>query len=159
MDPLTEMLLYAADRAQHLREVVLPALERGKTVLCDRFLDATLAYQGYGRHLGVERILQIHKHFPLDQRPDRTILLDLEPELAVERARGRNLDTGLDQSEGRFEREHLDFHRRVRKGYLELAKAETERFLLLDASGDEDDVERRIWLLLCDLFAPRVSGE
>jgi dTMP kinase len=159
MDPLTEMLLYAADRAQHLREVVLPALERGETVLCDRFLDATLAYQGYGRRLGVARIQEIHKHFPLDQRPDRTLLLDLEPELAIERARGRNLDTGLDESEGRFERERLDFHRRVRQGYLELAKAETERFLLLDASGDEDDVERRIWLLLSDLFAPRVAGE
>jgi len=159
MDPLTEMLLYAADRAQHLREVILPALERGEIVLCDRYLDATLAYQGYGRRLGVERILQIHKHFPLDQRPDRTLLLDLEPELAIERARGRNLDTGLDESEGRFERERLNFHRRVRLGYLELAKAETGRFLLLDASGDEDDVERRIWLLLGDLLAPRVTGE
>ena len=158
MDPLTELLLYAADRAQHLREVVLPALERGDTVLCDRYLDATLAYQGYGRRLGVERILEIHKHYPLDQRPDRTLLLDLDPEQAIDRARDRNLDSGLDDSEGRFERERLAFHRRVRRGYLELASAEPERFLTIDASGQPDDVEERVWLALANSLIAGIDG-
>jgi dTMP kinase len=156
MDPMTELLLYAADRAQHLQEVVLPALGRGEVVLCDRYLDATLAYQGYGRQLGVERILQIHSHFPLDQRPDRTILLDLDPEKAVGRARSRNAGAGLDESEGRFEQERIDFHRRVRGGYLELAATEPERYLLVDASGAEDKVERRVLKGLELLLAGRL---
>jgi dTMP kinase len=157
MDPLTELLLYAADRAQHLHEIVLPALERGDTVLCDRYLDATLAYQGFGRGLGVERIHELHRRFPLDQRPDRTLLLDIDPQRALERARRRDVQAGLDKSEGRFERERLEFHRRVRRGYLELAAAEQERFLVLDGSGDVDEVERRIWLELRDLLSPSLE--
>jgi dTMP kinase len=159
MDPLTEMLLYAADRSQHLQELILPALERGEIVLCDRYLDATLAYQGFGRRLGVERILEIHRHPPLDQRPDRTLLLDLDPESSIDRARSRNLGAGLDESEGRFERERLAFHRRVRQGYLELAAAEPERFILIDASGSAGAVERRIQTALAGLLPAQSEDE
>ncbi len=158
MDPMTELLLYAADRAQHLTEVILPALDRGELVLCDRFLDATLAYQGYGRRLGVQRILEIHSHPPLDRRPHYTILLDLEAATAVERARSRNIGAGLDESEGRFERERLEFHERVRNGYLELAAAEPERFRIIDASGDPDEVESRIWRSMRGILPPEAGG-
>lgn len=154
MDPLAELLLYAADRAQHLREVVIPALERGEMVLCDRFLDATLAYQGYGRRLGVERVLELHRRPPLDMRPHRTVLIDLDPALALERARRRNAGAGLDESEGRFEQERLEFHRRVRDGYRALAAAEPERFRVVDGSGDLDTVEARIVEALEDLLSP-----
>lgn len=158
MDPMTELLLYSADRAQHLTEVILPALERGDLILCDRYLDATLAYQGFGRRLGVERILEIHSHPPLDRRPHYTILLDLEPATAVERARSRNIGSGLDDSEGRFERERLDFHDRVRSGYLQLAAAEPGRFRIVDAAGDADEVEGRVWRVVRELLPPVAGG-
>jgi dTMP kinase len=154
MDPLAELLLYAADRAQHLREVVIPALGRGDLVLCDRYLDATLAYQGYGRRLGVEVVLELHRRPPLDMRPHRTVLIDLDPELALHRARSRNAGAGLDVSEGRFEQERLDFHRRVRDGYRTLATAEPDRFRVIDGSGDEAAVESRIMAALGDLLGP-----
>ena len=158
MDPTTELLLYAADRAQHLIEVIEPALGDGQVVLCDRYLDATLAYQGYGRGLNRDQILALHRHPPLDRRPDRTILLDLDVELALTRARGRNRGLGVDDSEGRFEREHLDFHRRVRQGYLELAAAEPARIRTVDASGNRDVVERRVTSALRDLL-PCLDGD
>jgi dTMP kinase len=158
MDPMTELLLYSADRVQHLTEVILPALDRGELVLCDRYLDATLAYQGFGRRLGVERILEIHSHPPLDRRPHYTILLDLEAGTAVERARSRNIGAGLDESEGRFERERLEFHGRVRRGYLELAAAEPERFRIIDAGGDADEVESRVWRAVRDILPPVAGG-
>jgi dTMP kinase len=158
MDPVTELLLYSADRAQHLTEVILPALERRQLVLCDRYLDATLAYQGYGRGLGVEWILEIHGRPPLDRRPDYTILLDLDAGAAVERARSRNIGSGLDESEGRFERELLDFHDRVRNGYLELAAAEPERFRIIDAAGDADEVESRVWHAVRAILPPVAEG-
>jgi dTMP kinase len=153
MDPATELLLYAADRAQHLVEVVLPALRAGRIVLCDRYLDATLAYQGFARGLGCERVLELHRLPPLDQRPDRTLLLDLDPAAALTRARHRNRDQGTDATEGRFEREQLEFHQRVREGYLELARLEPGRIRVVDAGGDSDQVEQRVGRALHDLSA------
>jgi len=152
---LTELLLYVTDRAQHLEELVLPALSRGRLVLCDRYLDATLAYQGFGRGLGVERILGFHHEPPLDLRPDRTIVLDLEASIGLGRARERNRVSGLEAAEGRFEDEQLAFHERVRSGYLALAEAEPERFRVVAADGDPDAVERRINDELADLVLPR----
>jgi len=152
MDPLSELLLYATDRTQHLQEVVLPALGQGRLVLCDRFLDATLAYQGYGRQLGVEPILRLHRDPPLDLRPDRTILLDLQVEVALGRARARNRELGLEDAEGRYEDEQLDFHARVRSGYLELAAADPDRFRVIPAAGEIEEVERRIAEALADLI-------
>lgn len=143
--PVAEAMLYAADRAQHLTEVVEPALSRGAVVLSDRFLDASLAYQGYARELGCETILRLHRQPPLDRRPDRTILLDLDPERALARARRRNDARGDGFDEGRFEAESLAFHERVRDGYLLLAEQERDRIRVLDASGPADEVEERVW--------------
>ena len=158
MHSMTELLLYVADRAQHLVEVVQPALERGDIVLCDRSLDATLAYQGYARGLGVECVLELHRRPPLDLRPTRTLLLDMDPATALARARRRNAGEKLDETEGRFERELLDFHRRVRAGYLDLAAAEPARFRVLPGEGEPDQVEERIARALGDLLFPGETG-
>ena len=149
--PMTELLLYAADRAQHLEELIEPALGRGAVVLTDRYLDATLAYQGYGRELGCDLILKIHSHPPLDRRPVRTILLDMEPEVGLNRARVRNTFEGTTISEGRFEEEQLGFHRRVRDGYLLLASQDPERFRVVDADGGIEQVAERIWDTVRDI--------
>jgi len=158
IEPLAELLLYVADRVQHLREVVEPALASGTHVLCDRYLDATLAYQGYARGLDLELIRTLHRTPPLDRRPDRTILLDLEPELGLDRARRRNDDLGLALAEGRYEREALDFHRRVRDGYLALAEAEPFRFRIVAAEASAEEIEARVADLLSDLF-PSLDSE
>ena len=147
-----ELLLCTADRVQHLAEVILPALDRGEVVLCDRFLDATLAYQGYARGLGFDAVLALHRLPPLDSRPDRTLLLDMTPERALTRALQRNAGSGQEASEGRFEGEQLEFHERVRAGYLELARGEPGRIRVVRADGDADDVESRIAAELADLF-------
>lgn len=152
MHAMAELLLYAADRAQHLAEVVLPALDRGEVVLCDRFLDATLAYQGHARGLGFDTVLELHRVPPLDSRPDRTLLLDMTPDRALARAVNRNADTGQDAAEGRFEAERLEFHERVRAGYLELAREQPERIRIVPADGEPDEVESRIVSELTDLF-------
>jgi dTMP kinase len=150
--PRVELLLYVADRAQHVAEVIVPALLRGATVLCDRFLDATIAYQGYGRGLGAEAVLALHRESPLDLRPDRTILLDLDPGSGLARAQARNAARGTDRTEGRFESEATAFHRAVREGYLALAKAEPGRIRVVDAAGAEDAVEARVRTALFDLL-------
>jgi dTMP kinase len=156
LQPMVELLLYAADRAQHIAEVILPALERGEWVLCDRYLDATLAYQGYARGIGIEVVLELHSRPPLDLRPYRTILLDLDPRDGLARARRRNAEGGTGVTEGRFENESLEFHRRVRDGYLALARDEPGRFRIVDASGEADAVAGRIEQALADLV---VAGE
>jgi dTMP kinase len=155
--PQAELLLYAADRAQHLSEVVLPALARGAVVLCDRYLDATLAYQGHGRRLGAEAVLALHRSPPLDLRPVRTVFLDLPPEEGLLRARRRNQELGISGSEGRFETETLEFHQRVRDGYLALVAAEPERIRMVEAGGPPVVVEHRILEALEDLF-PALEG-
>ena len=158
MSPTAELLLYLTDRAQHLTEVVEPALEEGAIVLCDRFSDATLAYQGYGRRLGVERVRALHRHPPLDRRPDRTVLFELDAAVALERATRRNETRELAATEGRFEQERLDFHRRVAEGYRALAAAEPGRFRVIDATGEVEQVERRVWEALCELFSALEDG-
>jgi dTMP kinase len=157
MGPVVELLLYAADRAQHIDELIRPALDREEIVLCDRYLDATLAYQGYGRDLGIEVILALHSRPPLDLRPDRTILLDLDPAAAVDRARRRNAELGLTRSEGRFEAEEPEFHRRVRDGYLELAGREPDRFRIVPAGGDPDRIHLAVREAVADLLP--IEGE
>jgi dTMP kinase len=150
MASLTELLLYTADRAQHLSELVVPALEAGENVLCDRYLDATLAYQGYGRQLGCEQVLELHRYPPLNRLPDRTLLFDLDVATGLERARERNRAAGLDVTEGRFEGEAFEFHERVRRGYLELAAADESRFRIIEAAPGADEVERAVLASLAD---------
>lgn len=152
IEPLAELCLYVADRAQHLRELVEPNLASGTHVLCDRYFDATLAYQGFARGLDLDYIRRLHEQPPLDRRPHRTILLDLDPELGLDRARRRNDEQGLETAEGRFERETIAFHRRVREGYLSLAEAEPFRFRIVAAEGTAEEIEARVADLLSDLF-------
>lgn len=136
-----ELLLYAAARAQHVDEIIRPALETGKVVLCDRFTDATLAYQGYGRGLDTALIRTLNELAAGPLIPGLTLLLDMPEEDGLQRARARNAGTA--DSEGRFEQENLSFHRRVREGYLALA-AEEKRFRIVDARGTEEEVAERV---------------
>jgi dTMP kinase len=147
MSAPAELLLYAAARAEHLQALIRPALAAGRTVLCDRFTDATYAYQGYGRGLALDLIDAIHALAPLRTTPDRTLLLDLDPGEALDRARHRDASKTVDES--RFEREEMAFHERVRRGYLELAKRAPRRFLVVDGSGGPEAVHRRVLEALC----------
>jgi dTMP kinase len=142
MTPACEMLLYTAARAQHIDQVIRPSLGDGRVVLCDRFQDATLAYQGYGRGLPLDLIVSLHDLEVLSLRPDLTLLFDIEVRQAVERARSRERTKARDES--RFEQEDLEFHERVRSGYLELAHQEPERFVVLDARGPVAEVHQRV---------------
>ena len=128
VDATCELLLFFASRAQHLYTHILPALARGDWVLCDRFTDSTVAYQGYGRDLGVAKIEQLEQFTQGDVRPDMTFVLDVDPEIGLMRARGRGV--ALD----RMESEAMGFHRRVRQGFLERAQAHPERYCIIDAS-------------------------
>ena len=133
LEPLAELLLYMADRAQHINELIRPALKNGKTVVCDRYFDATLVYQGFARGLSIELIGQLHQLLFDDLKPDVTLLLDLPPQVGLERA-WRQLNNGQRSGhESRFEAEAVAFHEKVRAGYLELARLEPERFRIIDA--------------------------
>ena len=144
MDPLTELLLYTADRSQHINEVISPLLSAGKTVVCDRYYDATVVYQGYARGLDTALILRLHRWLFKNLKPDITLLLDLPPEVGLSRA-WKQIDTGdRDRVETRFEEETLSFHKKVRSGYLEMARLEPERYRIIDASKEADQVRKEI---------------
>jgi len=153
MTARTELLLYAAARSQHIEQVILPALSAGTTVLCDRFVDATTAYQGGGRGLEGELIAQLNMIATGGLQPDLTLLLDFAAEEGLSRARRRNQNDNL-LGEGRFELETLDFHRRVRHAYLELAKRE-KRFRVIDAGGDAEEVSGRMIAATAAFLATR----
>jgi dTMP kinase len=143
LDPSAELLLYAASRAQHLKEVIRPALAGGAVVLCDRFSDATIAYQGYGRGLDLDMIQALDRLVTDGMRPDLTVLLDVEAAVGLGRARGRNNLQGL-EAEARFENEALAFHERVRQGYLALARKAPDRIKIVDAALPQHDAQKRI---------------
>ncbi len=140
LDHKAELLLYAASRAQHLEEVILPALAAGKIVLCDRFSDATLAYQGYGRGLDIEMIRALDRIVCVGTQPDLTILFDIDTAVGLARAHGRNASRGL-EAEARFENEELVFHERVRQGYLTLARESPHRIRVVDASPSPEEIQ------------------
>ncbi len=149
--PRAELLLYAADRAHHVDSVVGPALAAGRLVLCDRYADATVAYQGWGRGLDLDVIARINRLATGGLRPHRTVLLDLEPAEGVRRALARSLG-GQEAREVRFEHEERAFHERVRQGYLDVAARDPDRVRVVDASGTPDEVEARVWAAVEDLF-------
>jgi dTMP kinase len=154
MCPETELGLYFSDRAQHLREVVWPALKSGKIVVSDRFTDSTLAYQGYGRGLSLPLIRRLDRIMTGGFRPDLTILLDVTAEKGLARARRRHREKTALRKEGRFEIEALSFHERVRRGYLELARREPRRFVLVPVEGSPAQVHDAVWSRVveaCDL--------
>ena len=130
----SELFLYLADRAQHVREVLEPALAEGKIILCDRYADSTLAYQGYGRGVDLDALTLVNNLAIKGLWPDLTLLFDLDASVGLGRARKRNQEEDIEQSEGRFEAEELDFHQRIRQGYLDLAKKYSYRYRLIDAS-------------------------
>jgi dTMP kinase len=157
MTPTCEMLLYSAARAQHVEQVIRPALAQGRIVLCDRFKDATLAYQGYGRGLLLDIIRALHSLEILSLQPDLTLLFDIDPRAALERARSR--DRSKSPEGTRFEQEGLEFHDRVRQGYLELARHEPDRFVLIDARGSVKEVQGRVLAGVQRLLAARGAPE
>jgi dTMP kinase len=153
LSPMAEMVLMFASRAQHIAEVIQPALERGQVVLCDRFTDSTEAYQGGGRKLGSEVVLKLHRALCGDLQPDLTILLDSDPAKSVGRARRRNQrashgaskNVGKHHSdENRFEQQNRAFFTRVHEGYLAIAAREPQRVVAVDASGTPAQTHHRI---------------
>jgi dTMP kinase len=156
MYPLTEFLLYTADRAQHIKEYILPLLSDGKIVLCDRYYDATMAYQGFARGLDIGLIEKIHKLLFENLKPDITLLLDLPPEIGLKRAWKQINNGNRISQETRFEEERLSFHKKVRAGYLELSRLEPERFRIIDASKDEHEVREEIINILASEINRRI---
>jgi dTMP kinase len=142
--PETELLLYTASRVQHLQQLITPALNVGTTVLCDRFFDATVAYQGYGEGIDLALIRQIQKTFFSYIIPDLTILLDCPVDLGLGRSRLRIKSEGKESAEGRFEEKELIFHERVRSGYLELARMEPKRFCIINGEQEVAAVHQKI---------------
>jgi len=140
----TELFLYLADRAQHIQEIVAPALAQGKIVLCDRHTDSTLAYQGFGRGFDIGLLRRLNDMASGGIKPDLTVLFDCPVEIGLSRTRARRAPAGDAQREDRFEREELKFHERVRAGFLELARAEPERFHIIDASRSIAEVQEQI---------------
>ena len=143
--PVTETLLMYASRRDHIERTLRPALARGAVVLCDRYADSTRAYQGAAGGADPELIQALETFILEDVRPDRTLVFDLDPELGLARALGRP------DAEARFESKGLDFHRRLRAGFLAIARDEPERCRIVDASGDPDTVEARVLEALQDL--------
>ena len=143
MDPRTEALLYAASRRQHLVEKIWPALERGEIVLCDRYLDSSLAYQGGARGLGVDEVLSINMFATEGEYPDLTLLFDLEPEEGlkrIEKNKGREVN--------RLDLEKLEFHKKVRDNFHALAKKYSTRYVVIDASKSLNEVEDEVYKII-----------
>lgn len=139
-----ELFLYLADRAQHVQQVIKPALDEGMLVLCDRYADSTVVYQGYGRGLNPKQLHQFNEVAVQGVWPDLTLLLDIDPAIGLKRAMSRNLAEGLCNSEGRFEAEELEFHQRIRDGYLAWAAVNRQRFAVIDASLSPDEVFEQV---------------
>ena len=138
MDQRTEALLYAASRRQHLVEKVWPALKEGKIVICDRYLDSSLAYQGGARGLGIDNILNVNNFATEGTFPDLTLLFDLQPELGLAR-----IAANANREVNRLDLEKIEFHTKVRNTFLELAKRYPERFVVIDASQSKEQVAKK----------------
>lgn len=143
MDARTEALLYAAARSQHLAEVVEPALRQGRIVLCDRFVDSSLVYQGNARGLGVKAVRSINKFATGGLAPDLTLYLDVDPEVGLSR-----ISANQDREVNRLDMESLAFHRKVREGYLAIADEEPQRVVVLDANRPLESVEQDVLQVL-----------
>jgi dTMP kinase len=143
--PLAEMFLFLAARQQHVAERIRPWLRAGRVVLCDRYTDATVAYQGYGRGVDPDLIRELNVRATSGVLPDLTLLFDLDPALGFRRIGARRLD--------HFEREKLAFHRRVRRGYLEIMRADPKRVRRIDAAGEAAEVERQVRAIVGEFLA------
>ncbi|MEK5330522.1 dTMP kinase [Lysinibacillus sp. FSL W8-0992] len=143
MDERTEALLYAAARSQHYFEKVRPALDAGKMVICDRFIDSSLAYQGYARGIGVDEVLSINEFAIGKKLPDLTILFDISPEVGLARIHAHS-----DREVNRLDVESLAFHKKVREGYLQLVKRYPERINVVNADQSIERVVEDVWAIL-----------
>lgn len=155
IQPMTELLLYNADRVQHIQQVIQPALAAGQIVICDRFFDATVVYQGVARGLRREQVDVLHRLMCDDWTPNVTFLMDLEPSVGLGRA-WKDISAGL-RADGqhRFEEEALAFHERVREGYLGLAEQAPERFCVVDATPDQETVRSAVIQYMQDIFSQK----
>lgn len=151
MDPRTEALLYAASRRQHLVEVILPALQNGNIVLCDRFVDSSLAYQGYARGLGINQIYELNRFAIEDLLPGLTIYLDLDPEIGLRRIKDNN------RACNRLDLESLEFHKKVREGYLLIAKQYPTRIKVVDGSLSKEKLYEEVKKIVLDYF--NINGD
>jgi dTMP kinase len=156
LSPLAELALMYAARAQHLEEVIRPALAKGQIVVSDRYNDASLAYQGYGRKLGVATVRAFDRIVSGRTQPDLTILLDLAPRLSLGRAVGRQ--SQRNSSQARFELQGVNFHRRVRRGYLVIARKDPRRVKLVSAEGAVAEVQEKIRTLIDGFLSQRLTG-
>jgi len=151
MDPRTEALLYAASRRQHLVEVILPALQNGNIVLCDRFVDSSLAYQGYARGLGINQIYELNRFAIEDLLPGLTIYLDLDPKIGLRRIKDNN------RACNRLDLESLEFHKKVREGYLLIAKQYPTRIKVVDGSLSKEKLYEGVKKIVLDYF--NINGD
>ena len=160
LDPMAEMALMFASRAQQIAQVIVPALEDGRWVLCDRFTDSTEAYQGAGRQLGSDAVLQLHRVLCRGLWPDLTILMDSDVAHSVQRARRRNRSAASGQpDENRFEKENQAFFTRVREAYLKIAEREPQRIVRIDARPPAEVVHPQIVSIVRErLFRPAVTA-
>ncbi len=142
--PLAELALMFASRAQQISELILPALNRGTWVLCDRFTDSSEAYQGAGRQLGADAVLTLHRVICLGLQPDLTLLLDNDVAASLARARRRNMVADGEGDENRFEQENRAFYERVHQQFLTIARRETERVAVIDARRPMDAVHKEV---------------
>jgi dTMP kinase len=147
--PMAEALLNYAARENHLEVTIRPALARGAVVVCDRFMDSTTAYQGYAGDVDLKLLLVLERAIVGSDRPHLTIVFDLDPVLGLERVRQRHPGRA-----DRFERKNLEFHQRLRAGFLQIAKAEPERCVVVDAARPKEDVASLVW----DTVAARIAG-
>ena len=146
MDYRTEALLYAASRRQHLTEVVIPAINDGKIVLCDRYVDSSLAYQGYARGLGIEEVYQINMYATQGILPEVTFFIDVDPNIGLSRIKKNN------RVVDRLDLEELSFHKRVREGYLEVAKIYKDRIRVIDGNRTPDEIYADILKAVLDIL-------
>ncbi|MFC5406742.1 dTMP kinase [Cohnella soli] len=143
MDPRTEALLYASARRQHLVEVVMPAIEQGKVVICDRFVDSSLAYQGHARGLGIQKVWEINRFATEDCMPDLTLYLDIDPAAGLDR-----IAANEQREVNRLDLEGMNFHKLVREGYREVVEMFPDRIKVLDAHVEPDTLEEVAWAIL-----------
>lgn len=152
--PTTELLLYVAARAQHVAELIRPALEMGRIVISDRYTDSTVAFQGYGRGLDPMMIEELNNFATVGLRPDLTIVFDLDPEMARTRQGSRPIGGLL----GAFDEQHSEFHHRMREGYFRMAQQEPSRIRVVDASGEVEDTHSRVLALVLPLLDSHSYG-
>ncbi|MDC0074678.1 dTMP kinase [Alphaproteobacteria bacterium] len=146
INPNTELMLICAARYEHINKVIIPALNKGIWVCCDRFIDSTIAYQGYGHQLGVDIVNKINNIFFLKCIPDLTFIFDIDPSKGINRTKKR------ENCEDRFENMDISFHERVRKGFLDIANNNSKRCYIIDAELSIDDIEEKIWNIILDKF-------